>query len=464
MGTRTRLTLPHAADAERSVLAGVMLRNETLHDAAALVTADDFYLSKHRVVWSAMLRLAKRGEGIDPVTLEAEIGQGELNLVGGLEGLGKIADHYVSSRHVETYARLVRDRARRRRLVMACREVAEAGLADVEDESTFIDTSERKLLSAAERRGAGGFVTAAKVMGPTIEAICERMKRKDPIIGIPTGITALDHMIGGLQGGKLYVIAGRPGHGKSALAGNLVTNAALLRRRDRVYPSIVFSLEMGGEELFERKLISVCRTIKHTIGLPERVRHGRITNGDWQVLTQAAELLHTTPICVEDDASVTAADICAQARRWRRGTMCGPDGLGLVVVDYLQLMAPAAQRKNGTRERDIAEISRALKLLAKDLRVPVVLLSQLNRNVDNRSDHRPVLADLRESGAIEQDADVILFVYRPCQYIQDHESPEYKACEHDAEIIVGKQRGGKTGIVNCDYFGPYFRFENLAMN
>jgi replicative DNA helicase len=452
---------PHNHEAERAVLAGVMLRNDTMGEIAGMLGPDDFHHPAHRAIWSAAEALHARRQAIDPVTLETRLRvTEELGLVGGLAGLGALCEQWSSGHHVAEYAEIVASVGRRRRLVMACQDVVDQGNEGVDEESDFIDEAERKILAAGTRLGAARHLMPSTVVHPTMSAMFERMKRKDPVIGIPSGITYLDHMIGGFQPGKLYVIAGRPGHGKSALAGNVVLSAATLLRQGRTYPSLTISLEMAPEEITERHIMTQTRKINHSPGLRDRVRSGRCTETDVRVLCQAGDRIHKSEMAVIDGAGMAAAELCGAARRWRTSKDCGPDRDALLAVDYLQLVRPTRGNKNYNREQEVAAVSREMKLLAKELRLPVLLLCQLNRGVEKREDHRPRMEDLRESGAIEQDADVIIFVHLPHKYIKDQQSAEYQACKDDAELIVEKQRGGETGVIGCKYYGAYYAFEN----
>lgn len=452
---------PHNAEAEAAVIAGVMLRNETMSDVAATLAPADFGQADHRATWGAMLALHQLRQPIDPVTLEHRLrATDELGLVGGLEGLGLMGGRYASSHHVAYHAGIVADVARRRRLVIACREVADRGSGPVEDETEFIETAEREILAAGERKDSVGHLRAPDVVHDTLEGIFRRMSRKDPVIGIPSGILNLDLMLGGFQRGKLYVIAGRPGHGKSALSGNVVQAAALLRKQDKVYPSLTINLEMGPREIMERHFWAGCRKIPHAPGIHERVRAGKCSADDMRVLTLAADAINKSPISVIDGVGMTASEIVAKARRWRQGQDCGSGRDALVVVDYLQLIRPSGGKSSYNREQEVAAISREMKIMSKELDLPVILLCQLNRNVEARQGNRPQMGDLRESGAIEQDADVIIFVSRPCKYIQDETSPEFQKVRDDAEIIVAKQRDGETGLIKCRYYGTYLSFES----
>jgi replicative DNA helicase len=453
---------PHDHEAEAAVLAGAILRNAAMVELSVRLAADDFHHPAHRAIWCAMLVLHQRRQPIDPVTLEARLqATEELGLVGGLEGLGKISDRYASSRDVEHHAVIVADIARRRRVVMACRDVAEQGMGPVDDESTWVETAEQQVLAAGARTDQSTHRTAADVVATTMAAMQERMRRKDPVIGIPSGIWRLDQLIGGFQPGKLYVVAGRPGHGKSSLGGNAASRAGTVGYRGQIWPSLTINLEMSPEEVMERNMWDQVRLLtkaEHwvTDETNTRAKAGMVSRDDWSLIVRAAERLHQSPFDTVDGTGMRAAEIVSQVKRWRHGT-CGRDRLPLVVVDYLQLIRPPAGKSTYNREQEVALISREMKILAKEERIPILLLCQLNRDVEDRQGHRPKLRDLRESGAIEQDADVIMFVNRPPLYM-DPASPEAKAADLQAEIIVAKQRGGALGIVPCRYLGHYQAF------
>lgn len=450
--------LPQDHEAEASVLCAVLLRPEVM-DVVSWLQADDFGHFGHRATWVAMQALHARREPIDPVTLEHQLrSTGDLGLAGGAEGIGRLADRYASSYHAPSHAQIVAAVARRRRVIRACQDVAASGLEGVEDEQAWLEGAEQQVLAAGALRAQVTHERASEVVGRTMSAIQQRVARRDPIVGIPSGIDRLDRLIGGFQPGKLYVIAGRPGHGKSALAGNVASRCAIQGRQGEVWPSITINLEMTPEEVMERHVWDQVRMIPHTEGIHDRVRHGAPGRGDWDAMVKAATLLHGSPVAITDGAGMGAAEIVSQIRRWRHGPDCGREQLGLAVVDYLQLIRPPAAGGRVSREQEVAAISREMKLLAKEEQIPVLLLCQLNRRVDAREDHRPVMRDLRESGAIEQDADVILFTYRPEEYIADKQSAEYDDVAGKAEIIVAKQRGGKKGIVHCAFKGEYVAF------
>ncbi|MEM7158805.1 MAG: replicative DNA helicase [Myxococcota bacterium] len=464
--------LPHNKEAEAAVLAGILLRNEALNDVIALIDSESFYVPSHQAVFKAMSKLSDRGQPIDPITLEHQLrATDELGLVGGLEGLGKLADRYASSHHVAHHAELVRQTASIRRLVQVSQDIAEEGREGVEDVNEFIDGAERRLLEVNQAGRVGGYRSAKDLIHGVFENITERAKLKNPITGVPTGFTKLDTMTGGMQPGDLIILAARPSMGKTALALNLAQNACITQakhmhlpeeERPKHAPTLVFSIEMSAAQLIERILCSEARVDA------SRLRSGRMIDQEFRELVQAADRLHKAPLFIDDSGSPTILEIRARARRFRQDKSLFPakkeedtrPPLGLIVVDYLQLCRGGKGRYD-SREQEISEISRGLKAIAKELEVPVLALSQLNRGVDSRSDHRPQLSDLRESGAIEQDADVIMFIYREARYITDEQ--ERAKVERDAEVIIGKQRNGPTGTVHLIFRGEHTRFENPAI-
>lgn len=463
--------LPHNKEAEAAVLAGILLRNEALSDVVTLIDDEAFYVPAHQAVFRAMIKLADRGQPLDPVTLEHQLrATDELGLVGGLEGLGKLSDRYASSHHVAHHAELVRQTASIRRLVQTASDIADEGREGVEDVNEFIDSAERRLLEVNQAGRIGGYRSAKEIIHGVFENITERAKLKNPITGVPTGYHKLDEMTGGLQPGDLIILAARPSMGKTALALNLAQNACITQakhqhlpeeERPPRYPTLVFSLEMSAGQLIERVLCSEARVDA------SRLRAGRMVEQEFRELVQAADRLHKAPLFIDDSGAPTILEIRARSRRFRQDRQLFPPkdesgkkkALGLIVVDYLQLCRGGKGRYD-SREQEISEISRGLKAIAKELELPVLALSQLNRGVDSRADHRPQLSDLRESGAIEQDADVIGFIYREARYLTDE--VERAKVERDAEVIIGKQRNGPTGTVHLIFRGEHTRFENPA--
>jgi len=466
--------LPHNKEAEAAVLAGILLRNEALNDVITVIDEEAFYVPAYKSVFKAMTKLADRGQPLDPITLEHQLrATDELGLVGGLEGLGKLADRYASSHHVAHHAELVRQTASIRRLVQTAQDIAEEGREGVEDVNEFIDGAERRLLEVNQAGRTGGYRSAKDLIHGVFENITERAKLKNPITGVPTTFAKLDEMTGGLQPSDLIILAARPSMGKTALALNLAQHACITEpkhqhlpeaERPPRYPTLVFSLEMSAGQLIERILCSEARVDAN------KLRSGRMVEQEFRELVQAADRLHKAPLFIDDSGAPTILEIRARARRFRQDRSLFPPHdedsgkrkpLGLIVVDYLQLCRGGKGRYD-SREQEISEISRGLKAIAKELELPVLALSQLNRGVDSRSDHRPQLSDLRESGAIEQDADVIMFIYREARYITDEQ--ERAKVERDAEVIIGKQRNGPTGTVHLVFRGEHTRFENPAFD
>ncbi|MBK6922186.1 MAG: replicative DNA helicase [Deltaproteobacteria bacterium] len=462
--------LPHNKEAESAVLGGVLLRNEALGDVIASITDEDFYVPAHRAVFRAMVKLSDRGQPIDIVTLESQLrATDEMNLVGGIEGLGRLADRYASSHNVGAYAELVRQSAAVRNLVVAAQEIAEEGREELPDVDEFIDSAEKRLLEVNQRGRQGSYRSAKDLIHGVFENITERAKLKNPITGVPTTFTKLDEMTGGLQPGDLIILAARPSMGKTALALNFAQNACITQarhmhlpeeERPSRYPTLFFSLEMSAQQLIERILCSEARVDAG------KLRGGRLIEQEFAELVRAADRIYRAPLFIDDSASPTILEIRARARRFRQDRQIfppAPEGkrppLGLIVVDYLQLCRGGKGRYD-VREQEISEISRGLKAIAKELHVPIIALSQLNRGVDSRADHRPQLSDLRESGAIEQDADVIMFIYREERYMTEEE--KRKAVEGASEVIIGKQRNGPTGTVHLTFVGKHTRFENPA--
>ncbi|MCX8005141.1 MAG: replicative DNA helicase [Burkholderiaceae bacterium] len=439
-------TPPHSIEAEQSVLGGLLLDNSAWDRIADLVAAGDFYRHDHRLIFQAISRLREADKPADVVTVfESLQSAGRAEDAGGLPYLTALAANTPSAANIRRYAEIVRDRAILRRLVTVGDEIATAALnPQGRDTKAILDEAESKIFQIAEEgaRGRQGFVDMDRLLTQVVERIQELFERAHPsdVTGVPTGFVDLDSKTAGLQPGDLIVVAGRPSMGKTAFALNIGEHVAI----DNGLPVAVFSMEMGASQLALRLLSSVGRIDQ------QRLRTGRLLDEDWPKLTAAIQKLHEAQLYIDETPALNAIDLRARARRLHR--TCGK--LGLIIVDYLQLMSATSVGEN--RATEISEISRSLKALAKDLHVPVVALSQLNRTVEQRTDKRPVMSDLRESGAIEQDADVILFIYRDEVYNPDTTEKGV------AEIIIGKQRNGPIGRVNLRFGGEYTRFDNLA--
>jgi replicative DNA helicase len=471
-------TLPHRPEAENAVLGGILLRGrDALGEVQEYVREEDFYQPRAQAVFRAMRILDERGEPIDVITLESQLRRtGELELVGGIEGLARL-DRYATAHNIKAHAELILEAAQVRNLVVVTREIAEEGMDELEDPKSYIDTAEQKVLKVNERGRKSTYRSSRELMLEVFQGITDRQRQTDPITGVPTGFFALDEMTAGLQPSDLIIIAARPSMGKTAFALNLAqhacitpakyTNAPADQRPPR-YPVLFFSLEMGATQLIERVLCSEAR-----VDYAQLRRGGRMMEQDFRNLIAAADRISSAPLYIDDTAAPSIMEIRARARRWRDDRTIFPDpdpadpsanhkGLGMIMVDYLQL-ARGGKARYDSREQEISEISRGLKALAKEVKVPVVALSQLNRAVDSRSDHRPQLSDLRESGAIEQDADVIMFIYREERYLAgDVPDEKRREVENKAEIILGKQRNGPIGTVHLNFMKKHTRFENPA--
>jgi replicative DNA helicase len=423
-----------------------LLDNTAWDRIADLVGTEDFYRNDHRLVFAAISRLIDASKAADVVTVyEALRNSNKAEDAGGLVFLNTLAQNTPSAANIRRYAELVRDRSVLRRLVTAGDEIATSALNPAgRDTKQILDDAESRVFRIAEEgaRGRQGFIEIQPLLTKVVERINELYERADPsdVTGVPTGFADLDTKTSGLQPGDLIIIAGRPSMGKTALALNIGEHVAI----DKGMPVAVFSMEMGASQLALRMLSSVGRIDQ------QRLRTGRLQDDDWPRLSSAMQKMQESQLFIDETPAMTAIDLRARARRLAR--TCGK--LSLIIVDYLQLMSASSDGEN--RATEISEISRGLKALAKELHVPVVALSQLNRTVESRTDKRPVMSDLRESGAIEQDADLILFIYRDEVYNPDTND------KNVAEIIIGKQRNGPIGRINLRFDGQHTKFENLA--
>ncbi len=439
---------PHSVEAEQSVLGGLMLDSTALDKIADLMTADDFYRQEHRLIFRQIVRLSEQAKPVDVITVaEALEIAGELDKVGGLPYLGGLAQNVPSAANIRRYGEIVRERSIMRKLAEVGTDIASSAYNPTgRDAAQLLDEAESKVFEIAEAgsKGKQGFISMPPLLSQVVERIETLYARDNPsdITGTATGFTDLDRMTSGLQPGDLVIIAGRPSMGKTALAINIAENVAM----DSKLPVAIFSMEMGATQLAMRMLGSVGKLNQHDL------RTGRLQDDDWGRLTHALGKLNDAPIHIDESAALSSLDLRARSRRLHRQN----NGLGLIVVDYLQLMSSNVGKASENRATEISEISRSLKALAKELHVPVIALSQLNRSLEQRPNKRPVMSDLRESGAIEQDADLILFIYRDEVYNSD--SPD----KGKAEIIIGKQRNGPIGKVELAFRGEYTRFDNLA--
>ncbi len=440
---------PQNLEAEMSVLGGVMLENEALNRALEFLRTEDFYRESHRKIFNALIILGDKSEPADLVTLTAVLkDRGELEAVGGSTYLATLVDYVPTAANINYYCKLVKEKAVARKLIEASTNIATHGYegGDMEE---ILDQAEKAIFEISENRIRPSYYPVKDILKDTFKSIEALYERKELVTGVPTGYHDLDKMTAGLQSSDLVIVAGRPSMGKTAFALNLVEYATT--HADNSVPAVIFSLEMSKEQLVQRML---CSLAKVDAG---RLRTGHLRESDWPKLTMAAGQLNETQIFIDDTPAISVLELRSKARRLK-----AEHGLGLIIVDYLQLMRGSNPE---SRQQEISEISRSLKALAKELALPVVALSQLNRSLESRTDKRPMMADLRESGAIEQDADVIMFVYRESVYCEDCKSRE-RTCEKghdkDAEIIIGKQRNGPIGTVHLTFRGEFTRFENQA--
>lgn len=435
---------PHSIQAEQSVLGGLMLDNQTWDSVADKVVEEDFYRRDHRLIYRSIAQLAEKQDPFDVVTLSEVLeATGELQDVGGLAYLASLARDTPSAANIVAYANIVRDRSVLRQLIHVGTEISDSAFStEGRETADLLENAERRVFEIAEQRqrGQGGFSSIKSLLAKAVDKIETLYEQDGDITGASTGFTDLDEKTSGLQPADLIIVAGRPSMGKTTIAMNMAENVALKSGM----PVAVFSMEMPGESLAMRMMSSLGRIDQH------KVRTGKLDDDDWPRLTSAINLLAETKMFIDDTPALTPTEVRSRARRLTREH----GQLGLIVLDYLQLMQSPSSGDN--RVQQISDISRGLKALAKELNVPVIALSQLNRNLEQRPNKRPVMSDLRESGAIEQDADLIIFVYRDEVYNED--SPD----KGIAEVIIGKQRNGPLGTVRLTFLGQYTRFENFA--
>ena len=434
---------PHSIEAERSVLGGLLLSADGWDAIAEVVNPSDFYRPDHRLIFRQIAKLAENSEPVDVITVADKLeARGELEAAGGLTYLTELAQSTPSASNIRAYATAVRERAALRKLIEAAQQIAESGFnPEGRSSDELIDEAERRIMQISEQGPkAGGPQEVNPLLQAALGRIEELFQSGGDITGLSTGFADLDRMTSGLQPSDLIIVAGRPSMGKTSFAMNLVEHAALAQDK----PILVFSMEMPADQLIMRMLSSLGR-IDQT-----RIRNGKLEQEDWPKLSAAVGKLKDVPLLIDDTPALTPTELRSRARRVQREH----GQIGMIMVDYLQLMQVAGSGEGRTAE--ISEISRNLKAIAKEFKCPMVALSQLNRALEQRPNKRPVNSDLRESGAIEQDADVIMFIYRDEVY--NEESPDKGV----AEIILGKQRNGPIGTCRLAFIGPYTRFENLA--
>jgi len=437
---------PHSQEAKSSVLGGLLLDNNSWDKVADLLVEADFYRYEHRLVFASINSLVNLNRPADVITVYEQMqSQGKAEEVGGLAYLNSLAQYVPSSANIRRYAEIVRERSILRKLVSVSDEIATSALnTHGRPVTNILDEAEQKIFSIGEEgsRMRQGFQSMDKLVLQLLDRVEEMSLNPNDITGVPTGFFDLDRMTSGMQAGDLIVLAARPSMGKTALAINIAEHVAL--KED--LPVAVFSMEMGASQLAIRIVGSIGRIDQG------RLRTGKLIDEEWPRLNEAIEKLKTVSLSIDETPGLTTSELRASARRLARS--CGK--LGLVVVDYLQLMSGSSGGDGENRATELGEISRGLKMLAKELQCPVIALSQLNRGVEQRTDKRPMMSDLRESGAIEQDADVIMFIYRDDYYNKDSKEPNV------AEIIIAKQRNGPTGTVKLTFLKPITKFESYA--
>jgi replicative DNA helicase len=430
---------PRNLEAEQAVLGSILLDSESIFSVTEILHPDDFYEGAHRLIYEVVLLLSENGSAIDLITVTEELRrQDQLDQVGGPAYIASIAASVPSAANAAYYAKIVAEKSTLRSLISAAGEIAAKCYSQEEDIEDLLDEAEQKIFGIAQSRSREGFTPIKKILADTLESLERLSQNKGEVTGIPT-FTDLDKLLSGLQKSDLIICAARPGMGKTSFCLNIAQNAAVKHGKSVA----IFSLEMSKEQVVQRMLSSQAAIDQ------QKLRTGYLSDKDWSSLVDAMGVLSETSVYVDDTPALTAMEVRAKARRLK-----AEKGLDLVIVDYLQLMA--GHRRSENRQQEIATISRALKSLARELKTPVMALSQLNRGVENRPDKRPVMADLLESGAIEADADVVLFLYRDEYYNKDSSEKGI------AEVIVGKHRNGPVGTVKLAFFPQHTQFVNLA--
>ncbi len=432
---------PQNTEAEQSVIGGILIENGAIHKVMEILTPEDFYRDAHKKMYDSLLDLSERDEPADLITLTHELRKkDQLDSVGGASYVASLIDAIPTAANIEYYARIVKEKAVLRRLIEAATNIVTQSYEDREDVDGLLDEAERAIFQIAENRVRPSFYPIREIVKSSFKTLEKLFEKKELVTGIPSGFKDLDLMTAGFQPSDLVIVAGRPSMGKTALCLNIAQYAAIEKR----VPVAVFSLEMSKEQLVLRMLCSEAR-VEGT-----RIRTGFLSESDWPKLTLAAGNLSDAPIFIDDSPALSILELRAKARRLK-----GEHALGMLIVDYLQLMRGRTMVES--RQQEISEISRSLKALAKELNLPVIAVSQLSRRSESREDKRPQMSDLRESGAIEQDADLILFIYRDEAYNRSEDNPN----RGKAEVIIGKQRNGPTGKIDLAFLDKFTAFKDL---
>lgn len=431
---------PHDLEAEQAVLGSMLTDRDAVISAIEVLKEEDFYRPDNRAIYSAILNLYNRDEPIDIITVKSELESiGKFEQIGGLDYLVTLPDKVPTTANAIKYIKIVEEKSTLRNLIKTANEIIELGYDPTEDVDDIMESAEKKIFNIMQNKDKKGYTPIKDVLVESFTQLEELYNRKQHITGVPSGFTELDYKTAGFHGSDLILIAARPAMGKSAFALNIATNAAV---RANV-PVVIFSLEMSKEQMVNRILCSEAMVDSN------KVRTGKLDDDDWTKLAGSIGPLSDAEIYIDDTPGISVMEIRAKCRKLKL-----EKNIGMVVIDYLQLVQ-GSNRRGGTREQEISEISRSLKILAKEIGVPVIALSQLSRAVEQRPDHRPMLSDLRESGAIEQDADIVMFLYRDDYYNKESEKKDI------AEVIIAKHRGGSLGTVDLLWLGSYTKFVNL---
>lgn len=434
---------PHDTEAEQAVLGSMLTDQDAVLDAIEVLKPEDFYRDDNKYIYEAILNLYNKAEPIDIITVKSElISMKKFEVVGGFEYLGVLPDKVPLVANAQKYIKIVEEKSLLRQLIKASNELIDLGYAQNEEVEAIMDQAEKKIFNIMQGKNQKGFSVIKDVLIESFAEIEKLYNQKEPITGVPTGFADLDYKTAGLHNSDLILIAARPAMGKSAFALNIASHAAINNK----VPVVIFNLEMSKSQLVNRMLCSEAMVDSN------KIRTGKIEEDDWTKLATALGPLSEAPIYIDDTAGITVAEIRAKCRKLKL-----EKNIGLVVIDYLQLIQGSGKR-NSSREQEISEISRSLKILAKELDIPVIALSQLSRAAEQRQDHRPMLSDLRESGAIEQDADIVMFLYRDDYYNENSEK------KNIAEVTLAKHRGGSTGTVELLWLGNYTKFVNIERN
>ena len=431
---------PHDVEAEQAVIGSMLTDSEAVTSSIEVLKESDFYREDNKIIFSAMLNLYNRSEPIDLITVKSELeAMGKIDQVGGIEYLAELPEKVPTTANASKYINIVHEKSILRNLIKTANEIIELGYDPTENVEDIMEGAEKKIFNLIQDRDQKGYTHIKDILVESFTKLEELYNRKQNITGLPTGFVDLDNRTAGLHGSEFILIAARPAMGKSAFVLNIATNVAL---RANV-PVAIFSLEMSKDQMVNRILCSEAMVDSN------KLRTGKLEEDDWAKLAGTIGPLSDAGIYIDDTPGISIMEIRARCRKMKL-----EKNIGLVIIDYLQLVQ-ASNKRNGSREQDIAEISRSLKILAKELNIPVIALSQLSRAVEQRPDHRPMLSDLRESGSIEQDADIVMFLYRDDYYHEDSDK------KNIAEVIIAKQRSGSTGTVDLGWLGSYTKFVNL---